>query len=672
MTRHACPTDLRVALATLALLAAGAGPVWAHGGAFMPPPAPPPIAPPWMRGDPYNPRPTKPGGLQPRTPTPQLPHPNAPTSPNDPRRKPTPGGTGPGATPPPSAPPTTRPGAKTTPFPAGPPAPAGPAPGGTAGRTARERGRMAAGASDWTDWWDLNADSIRARDTIVRRALTGDDGDGMLALRRAREREILPLLRAVLAGEHGRDEEILASAVLALGKTADDPKDVERILELVRRDDTPRLARESAALALGLLRRSDPASRFDGALLDGVRASLFDAMDDDGIHVRARCFASLALGLLADQPYREGDAFARDGRLVVQGLWTRLREDRAGPEATVAILVGLSLQPPAGVPQAVEDGLRSLAATGRLDGHRRGSVAQAHAALALARLGGAECAGTFLGLVRGGAHDGHLRRSAVVALGLLAPRLDRVRRLAATEVLVDQARRGDPETAGLAWISTARLLAADGLDGSEAVARATGAHEAMLDAAGRGNAMIRPFAALAVGLVLRSVDAPAEADGDGRLPWKDRSLVALRAVADDDGTDPSVRAAYVLALGLARDQASMPLLGRLAARTDVHEAVRAHACASIGLLGRATPEALTALRAAMAQRTADDVRREAARALGTLGDSLAVPALVAELRTSSADHVRARAAVALGEVRSPASVAPLRAIVLDKSAGERT
>ena len=72
----------------------------------------------------------------------------------------------------------------------------------------------------------------------------------------------------------------------------------------------------------------------------------------------------------------------------------------------------------------------------------------------------------------------------------------------------------------------------------------------------------------------------------------------------------------------------------------------------------------------VAPTSPEGVRREAARALGLLGDASALPVLVEELRADLPDVVRSRSAVALGALRRAVAVDPLIALASDRAAGD--
>lgn len=493
---------------------------------------------------------------------------------------------------------------------------------------------------------------------------------GSLSTRRAVESVVLPTLRAVLASAVRSDGDTIAAATLAVAKTTDDPADVLRIVATLSDANLPSMARESATLALGCLRRTRRPAAFDGAFYDGVRATLFDVLADRRQPTRTRCFAALSIGLLGDQPVREDDVFAKDGRLAIRGLWLRLDDPATDDETAVSLLVALSLQNPAGVPAAVREGLRRLVVSGNAGHRRRGSIARSHALLALARIGEPEdVVGFASALLRQSGDDPHLRRSAVIALGLLAPRTDVTLRIALARDLLAHARTGEPNTAGLALISAARLVSADFCDGVATDADVSIA-ESVADFAAHGSFAVQPFAAIATGLLVR---VRGRAIDDLKfVTLRDRVLATLRTTYADEGEDAGLRGAFALGLGIAADVRAEPLLeANVAARKGGPE-LATWSCAGLGLLGGVPESARKALRAALSDRSSDDLRREAARALGMVGDASAVPMLLAELESGGSDHMLARASVALGSIHDLSAVTPLSTLARRKDATDAT
>ena len=619
-------------------LVATAGTASAHGGRITPPPAPP------FKGPDGR---IPPGGLPPGDPTPPPPaggNRSGPITPNDP---------------------SSPDGGESTPR---------------TPRDARGRGGRVTETSDWRDWWDANADALRAdRPSRIRvttqGALGGIAGGAPAAAsgeppsRRVIEASILPTLRSVLATTPRRDSDTIASAMIALCKTTDDPADAVRVAAAL---DDPALAemdREAAVIALGCLRRTNPPPAFDGRFYDRLRATLFQVLDETRPSSRSRAYAALALGLLGDQAVAEDDSFAKDGRLAVRGLWMRLEDPATDDETAVAILVGLSLQKPAGVPGAVHEGLRRLAVSGDTGRRRRGALVRAHALLALARLEDDQAARLATTLVRANGVDPHVRRSAVLALGLLAPSLDSKGREALVKTLLEHARAGEPNTAGLALLSAGRLVAAEFAEGRVSDA-GTSAVEALVAVADHGTSGVRPFAAIATGLAIRPHRGALD---DARfLATRDAALVALRTIYADEGEDPVLRGAFAVALGIAVDAKARPLFeAQLVARKGSPELL-AYVCAGVGLLGEVPATSLAALRSVLADRSSDELRREASRALGLLGDTKAVPGLVAELEAGGSDHVLARAVLALGEIRDVSAVGPLCALARNPGSTDAT
>jgi HEAT repeat protein len=481
----------------------------------------------------------------------------------------------------------------------------------------------------------------------------------------ALEREVLPTLLWACEAQDELDTDARASAYLALGKTARRPADVRAVLDGASRRDLPDAVHEGAVLALGLLRRSTPADAFDPETLDRARATCLEAYDDASLPSRTRAFAALSLGLLGDQRSAKASVLDRDGRWVVRELWLRVRESHASEELPAALLVALSLQDPRACPSGLLEGLRGLAASGRLEGRSRGSVTRAHAVLAFARLSPDGGTGVLQALLHSRSCDPRVRRSAVVALGTVASRLAPAPRAEAAGALARFAGRGsDPEGRGAMLVSIGRLLAADVAEGESGVVLAAG--EALLEGLRDGTATVRPFAALALGIAFRDLDGPRAPDA--ATAFRERAVEVLRATASDEGVDPSTRGAFCLALGLARDEGAHATLSGIASRRSHPDELRGHACTAIGLAGKATPSAVLVLRGALLERSSEDLRRSAAVGLGLLGDVSAVPLLLEDLASGGSDHVLAQVVLGLGAIGDASAVPSLARVVRDGAA----
>ena len=676
---------LGVGVACLVLLAATPREAAAHGGQFMPPPEappPPPPPPPPPGPPPLQPRPPSAPPLRPPLPpptAPPTPTPGPPSAPNPPLTKPPPGSTPspPPPTPPTAAPPST-PTLPTTPGPThGPNRPTVPRPAG------REtvRGRRAASVGNledrWQTWWALNRLGLLPdRAESVRHAVTtpGDGEDPVSqrthwSRRRALigQRQVVPLLLRLVDPKTRARDDVVASALLALGKVASDPALVEVLSRhLVDRRAAP-IVRESAALALGLLARSEPELQRDPETLDHVRDHLLTAFDDVHLHDRARAFAALSLGLLGSQPFSR--PYAKDGRLVTRALWTRLEGEGTDgrEELTVALLTALGMQPPAGIPDGVRDGLKRIVAGRRALARRWDPGERSHALTALLRLGGPD---TFATLRRTVAHKREhvdLRRAAYVAVPELLGSLSGDEREELARHLQDALRRNrDPLTTGLGQIALGHVLGADLRAGAERVLLNTHAERKLLDEARNGATPTRGFSAIALALALRDVKASSPEAG---AFLADAHRVLLRGLTGGRGDD-TMRAAYAVAVGIARTQEALdPLLAVLG---DAHAdpELRGHAAVALGDLGRRTPEVQRVLFGALAQRRYSELRRQAALGLALLGGRVVGTQLLKELEHGQTEQLLAQVVIALGRLGDLAAVSPLSTYATDPDRSE--
>ena len=422
----------------------------AHGGRIQPPPPRP--------GD-VGPKPGRPAPPVPPRPMPKPPRAPGGTPDPTPRPKPKP------ITPGDSVPPSGKPRAPTTPPTGGPrPSPSpttprtpttkptAPKPTGTedprpATRPdplgSKNRRRPTATAyADWETWWQLNRWAFFPRrgvrwaqpEAVVTPAGSTDaplDLEALAARRRAliTRQQIVPFLLKHLDPDTRTRAEVRAASAFALAKVDQSASTVTLLLRHAEDEDAPQLVRESATLALGLLRRAE--NPIDGKRLDELRTRLLALLASERAPTRTRAFAAIAIGLLGDQPY--GTSFSRHGRMTSQALWRQIQQRGCGRELTVAILTALGMQPHAGMSAEVKTALLRIA-NGRREARRNwDDVERSHALTAVVRLEGPAWQHALLRTVRNKRLSRHVQRAAFLALGARAADLTASERVDAAD-----------------------------------------------------------------------------------------------------------------------------------------------------------------------------------------------------------------------------------------------
>ncbi len=606
----------------------------AHGGRFIPPG--PPLGPP-------------PG---PRIPVPpSTTPPSVPSGPVTPGTVPAPTGVTPGTVPPGTF----------------PPGGGGPFGGGPARRAVPRKDPNAA----WQTWWNLNRFAfLPERDAVFARqvATPGENDDPRFWARRRAEagsRHVTPFLLGMVDPKAGVRDDVVSSALIALGKVARDPEVVDVLFRRVEDARAAPIVRESAAFAVGLLRRSDPEHRFEAALLDGVRERLLGAIDDRQVPVRTRAFAVLSLGMLGDQPY--ATPYSKDGRLVVRALWQRLGRPYARRDVPMAILTALGQQPPAGVPDAVHEGLRRMVVGKSVHGRRWDGIERGHALTTALRLGGPDRHALLQRVLCRAREDREVRRAAFLAMGVVAEDLTAEERVETAKAALQALKKArDPLSKGVGHLALGHLLGADLRAGSVAVLVRTGVARRLLSEARSGANTTRGFSVLALALGMRGVES-AEKLVTGFL--EEGQAVLLREL-EREVSDPDLRAAYAVAVGLAGlADAREPLLAIVGER-KLDPQLRGHAAVSLGWLGAPGPDLERALHLALADPADLELRRQAALGLALLGGRGAANQLLRQLRTGKTERLLAQVVVALGRLGDLTAVEPLKVYAADAGRSE--
>lgn len=390
----------------------------------------------------------------------------------------------------------------------------------------------------------------------------------------------------------------------ALARVTDDPAQGDWIAERARmlaaaaeppRDYWPptdsayRAAR--AALAVGFLRRSDPARRFAPEAYDRWRAALLPLAADRRQDRDIRACAYYAIALLGGMP-----TLRTGSDTMATWLLASLRAD--DPEALVrkARWLALSAQTPDTVPPEGSAAVRSAAFAKTFEGRRLDVEEAEAAATAFARMARPEDLPPFLaGRVLRSPAD--RCRDVMAALVERAPRLPAASRRELEALIgADLERKRTEARQDRLLLLLGRLVEADareGVVGTEGSSPDLAARR-LLDAVREGAGMpSRPCAILAAGWVVQAIGT--RTDGRALASRRDAFLSALRRIVDDAASADSDRAAAAMALGLARSSDDEERFVRLLSDTEAPVYARSCAAWALGLLpawGSTTLEAL--------------------------------------------------------------------------------
>jgi HEAT repeat protein len=466
-------------------------------------------------------------------------------------------------------------------------------------------GGTGAGLGHWTRWWYPNRRHIidwstrvadrEAVDTTPREG--GERDDGMWRA------EVQAALHDALGS---RDEDLASGAAVALGKLGD-ASDTPALMRLLTDQSRQQPVREAAALALGLLPTGGDAA-------DDARRALETLVRDRREPNRLRSISLYALGLRAEAG---AVPLLLEAAHATSPTWDL-------PAASVGAL-GL-----AGFEIVQPDLIELLEGPRRAKG--REAIRRAYAAQALAALGTPEAIEALRAAVADS--DADVRRSAVLALGAIAQPDDDKTMDALVRVLY---RDKDDASRHMAAIAVGRI----GHDRGESALR-----HAYL----KGDRMLQPFAAIALGLYSRH---PGKASASTLLV----NELEERANAD-------LRGALAIAVGLSGNQAGAATLRDIAAsRGD--PTLRGHAAIAIGLVGDRAAGA-PILRQMLTDVHVPEVQREVALGLGMLGDREAVRLLIALVEDGGSVYVQGSAAMALGRIGGPQAGAALLGVLRDE------
>jgi len=623
-----------VLLGVSALLATDAS---AHGGSFRGPNG---GVPPGLR-EPSDPEPPPPPPSDPGTP-------GGPTTPPD---SPT------GPTTPPEG------GSHETPPDSGAPTPVGP----TQGPTKKAAKTKSLTFENWQFWWAYNNDDIlNIKESIYSGRLSStsplvfsskeDEKNRLNPLRPTQAaiiNQIIPVLRERL-NDPSDHEDVHGGALVALGKVGDGT-----LIQMFRdaafgsfKSDKGeaisfgKQATESAVLALGLLRNLDEKQ------MEAVRSVCLDLLRDEKQRTRERAWAAVALGLQRDKG-------------AVEPLVKELEKSYKDDNVPAGILCGLGLIGDGSIrvgDASLMDKLCEGYAKRILFGVEISERVQSFIGYAIMKIGESTTTWspelqrgltTVMDVLKSRSMGTIAKRSAFIAAGVLASKADdkiKDETCRALKSAID--KTSDPSCRNFGTISLGQIGTKDCID-------------ALVDYAANGDFGQRPFAALSMAVHVFYKDRAATAGGEGMNPEIKKTILNCLRGLSEKVKDTDSKAAILLARGIVKDQTAIETLVNYAADRSGDPLLRGYSCVSLGLIGNASDDVKSAIKAALLEKKSVDLRRDAATGLGLLRDASAVDLLLEELKSAKTFAVQGQLITAVGTIGDHRAITPLVDLLKD-------
>lgn len=603
--------------------------------------------------------------------------------PSDPTPPPPP----PPSTPPTTPPPTTpSPGPSPTPTPTTPgtPAPVTPAtPTPTMGTT-RKGARGSLGFENWVFWYHNNkADIENLKKALYSRVSSenplfqiggknlSNRSDATQDIRAKVKSDVIPALLWAMDPKNSNHQDTESASYIALAKMAEDVEQIDLIKKGLDHDEKKDLiTQESAAIALGLLRRDKPDHQFAAVDLDKVRDFLFGVVEDDKYQARTRSFAAMAIGLLGDQPSGSGSYSGHAA--TTERIFTLMQQKYGHPDILVGLLVGLGMQPDSSVTDGQREILRTALFKRRLGDEEIQRIHQSYVALTLGRIGNATDIQTLSRAMTSRRNkDKNIQRSCAIGLGQLGRLVTGDDRVAVAQTLLDNMKKlKDPSTQNFAIISMSDLIIADVKANKTDVIGNTKVADYLLQMADDGKYIQRPFGALALGLIGAAITEETTVPAYGE--FRSKSLDILRQGLVGKKLDKRGRAAFATSLGIIKDTSSVKELTAIVADSKEDHEFRGYAALALGLIGIARTDVLLPIREALKERRSEELRQQTATALGLLKDKEAVDLLLEELKRAKSQNVKGQVVLALAKIGDARAVEPMIALLKDKKEQDLT
>ena len=598
------------------------------------------------------------------------------------------GGSGP-TTPSPSGPSTGSPSGPTTPTPAGPGASTG-APAGRPAGPSTGGGSSGPDLTGWEFWWNFNKDQyLNLKAAIYTGVLSGSDdfflqqGDKTSAKNALKpsqsdiREKIVPGLKYAL--EHERQNDIVTGALIGLAKigdakSEDGKSEFEEILKKWLPDSSQEIA-ETAAVSLGILANDSSVPILKDLVADNDAGRKLVGSSE--VKFRTRAFAAYGLGLVGART--ASNQVRRD---IVDFLVDVLNKPETSTrDVKVAALISIGLTPidwssgeaidkregASNSRQAEIEYLRKFFET-----ESNHYLIRAHAPTAIARLLSKEkelpadakalqenaVKALVTALGEHSKEKEEVRQSCALALGQLCDLDNDPQDKAARDVLMGIEKKGQQQERYFALISLGQIGGHPG-KGEGAEKNVNDVRGYLVGKLDKGATGTRPWAALAVGVMERELlDL-----GSAALPPNGDAKAAMRN-AFKECSSMDIIGAYGVALGIAKDSEAIALLREKMDKYQDANA-RGYMALGLGLIGAADAkgEIQTIVKDA---KYKPELLRQAAIALGLLGDKSLVPDLVNMLRDAKGLASQAAVASALGFIGDSRSIDPLVEMLKNK------
>jgi HEAT repeat protein len=477
------------------------------------------------------------------------------------------------------------------------------------------------GAS-WRIWWELNREHMLGLRQTIRNNEVVSGGSTADGQRQAEEYRAKVRIALRQVADKATRASVRAAALRALGRAGND-EDARRFLRLLRKRQQPTEIYESAAIGLGTLPRiDDPVAKkelhkfFEDLLANKV-----------WLTSSSRRLAILALSLRG-----------RDDPMLAMKLAAHGSKVRGSASEMPTLLYACGLTKDPRVQSILLDGVKGA----KLRGRRLGDEARGRAALGLSLSGDPAAVGVLSRVLSSRRVGVHTRRSAAIGLGMLmrSDKLsDEQRKRGEKALLRAFDRDRDPLVQGYAAMAMGTAHVPIGV-------------ALLRKAVDGGNQVVRPYAALALGLA-----ADRAANGDKIRSFLHREFGRSK--------DIERTAALSIAVGMSGAKDAREDLFDCLRRKRLKVSVRAPAIQALGLLRQPTREIEDTLVTALDDKS-NTVVEDASLALGFLGQRKTARLLVGKLKETKSESVQVHMVAAISHLGSNAAIDPLLKVLEGK------